>query len=53
MLTVWGPDPGYKMSEENSEKGECCSNFIVSKLHFFSMQGCLDLWCNKLNSSYY
>jgi hypothetical protein len=26
LFTVWGPDPAYKMPEENSEKGEFCNN---------------------------
>jgi len=41
---VWGPDPGYKMPEENSEKGECCIDFVVSKLQLFKVQWCLDFW---------
>jgi len=44
LFTVWGPDPGYKMPEENSEKGECCTDFVVSKLHLFNVQWCLDFW---------
>jgi hypothetical protein len=28
LFTVWGPDPGYKMPEENSEKGEYCDNEV-------------------------
>jgi hypothetical protein len=44
LFTVWGPDPGYKMPEENSEKGECCSDFVVSILHFFIVKWYLDLW---------
>lgn len=26
LLTVWGPDPAYKMPEENNEKGEFSNN---------------------------
>ena len=44
LFTVWGPDPGYKMPEENSEKGESSTDFIVSKLRLFIVQWCLDFW---------
>jgi hypothetical protein len=36
LFAVWGPDPAYKMPEENSEKGESCNNY-VSEFHCFDM----------------